>query len=350
MANPLPGLEFLATAVVVLDDELAVAYVNPAAESLLDNSAKGLLGHRFADLFSGDPALQETLSRARDTHWDYSAQSVSYTRAGRDPLPLACVVTRVDLPGLSLLAELRPAIEQLRHLREERLIEEQQANRDLLRNLAHEVKNPLGGLRGSAQLLERELERPELREYTQVIIKEADRLQALVDRLLTPNRAPQIALLNFHEVLERVRSLVLAEFPTAVQIRCDYDPSMPDIAGDKELLIQAVLNIVRNAAQALTMPGRPVGGTITIRTRVARQVTLMRQRWKLALELQVVDDGPGVPEEIRDRIFSPLVSGRPGGSGLGLSLAQTYVTWHQGVVECESKPGRTVFRIMLPLA
>jgi two-component system nitrogen regulation sensor histidine kinase GlnL len=199
--------------------------------------------------------------------------------------------------------------------------------------------------------LERELERPELREYTQVIIQEADRLQALVDRLLTPNRAPQLALLNFHEVLERVRSLVLAEFPRSVEIVCDYDPSAPDLAGDKELLIQAVLNIVRNAAQALTMPGNGArkGGVITLRTRVARQATLMRQRWRLALELQVIDGGPGVPEEIRDLIFSPLVSGRPGGSGLGLSLAQTYVTWHQGVIECESKPGRTVFKVMLPL-
>ncbi|MGE0874673.1 MAG: nitrogen regulation protein NR(II) [Burkholderiales bacterium] len=350
MANLLPGLEYLATAVVALDDELAIAYANPAAESLLDASAKSLLGHAFLQLFAADPELERTLVRARTTHWDYAAQSVTYSRAGREPLPLACVITRIDQPGLSLLAELRPAAEQLRHLREERLLEEQQANRDLLRNLAHEVKNPLGGLRGSAQLLERELERAELREYTQVIIKEADRLQALVDRLLTPNRAPQVALLNFHEVLERVRSLVLAEFPRAVEIRCDYDPSAPELAGDKELLIQAVLNIVRNAAQALTQPGRPPGGCITLRTRVARQVTLMRQRWKLALELQVVDDGPGVPEEIRDRLFSPLVSGRPGGSGLGLSLAQTYVTWHQGVVEYESKPGRTVFRMVLPLA
>lgn len=350
MSNPLPGLEFLATAVVVLDEELAIAYANPAAESLLDIGAKSLLGLQFQQMFCGDPELETTLSRARATHWDYSAQSVSYRRSGRDPLSLSCVVTRIDLPGMSLLAELRPAADQMRHLREERLIAEQQANRDLLRNLAHEVKNPLGGLRGSAQLLERELERPELREYTQVIIKEADRLQSLVDRLLTPNRAPQIAMLNFHEVLERVRSLVLAEFPAEVEIRCDYDPSVPELVADKELLIQAVLNIVRNAAQALTLPGRQAGGTITLRTRVARQVTLMRQRWKLALELRVVDDGPGVPEEIRDRIFSPLVSGRPGGSGLGLSLAQTYVTWHQGVVECESKPGRTVFRIILPLA
>lgn len=352
MANPYSGLEYLATAVVVLDEALAVAYANPAAESLLESGAKSLLGQPFLQLFSGDPELERTLSGALATHWDYSAQGVLYARPGRDPLSLACVVTRIDQPGARLLAELRPAVEQLRHLREERLIEEQQANRSLLRNLAHEIKNPLGGLRGSAQLLESELDRPELREYTQVIIQEADRLQSLVDRLLTPHRAPQIALLNFHEVLERVRSLMLAEFPGAVDIRCDYDPSAPELAGDKELLIQAVLNIVRNAAQAITLghAGPRGSGRITLRTRVARQVTLMRQRWRLALELQVIDDGPGVPEEIRDRIFSPLVSGRPGGSGLGLSLAQTYVTWHQGVIEFESKPGRTIFRITLPLA
>lgn len=350
MANPFSGLEFLATAVAVLDDSLSIRYANPAAESLLEAGAKSLTGHRFLDLFAPDPGLEKTLTGALTTHWDYSAQSVSYVRPGRDPLSLACVITRVDLPGWRLLAELRPAAEQIRHLREERLLEEQQANRMLLRNLAHEVKNPLGGLRGSAQLLERELERPELREYTQVIIKEADRLQSLVDRLLTPHRAPQIALLNFHEVLERVRSLILAEFPHALEIRCDYDPSVPDMAGDKELLIQVVLNIVRNAAQSLAGSGSPSRGAITLRTRIARQVTLMRQRWKLALELQVIDDGPGVPEEIRERIFSPLVSGRPGGSGLGLSLVQTYVTWHQGVVECESKPGRTVFKVMLPIS
>jgi two-component system nitrogen regulation sensor histidine kinase GlnL len=358
VANPFPGLEYLATAVAVLDEALEIGYANPAAESLLETGARSLQGHRFLDLFSGDPELEKTLSGALATHWDYSAQSVSYTRPGRDPLPLACVVTRIDLPGWRLLAELRPAAEQMRHLREERLIEEQQANRTLLRNLAPEVKNPLGGLRGSAQLLERELERPELREYTQVIIKEADRLQSLVDRLLTPHRAPQIALLNFHEVLERVRSLILAEFPQEFEIRCDYDPSVPEMAGDKELLIQVALNIVRNAAQSLSgeraqarRGGRDErNGLITLRTRVARQVTLMRQRWRLALELQVIDDGPGVPEEIRERIFSPLVSGRPGGSGLGLSLVQTYVTWHQGTVECESKPGRTVFRVMLPIS
>jgi two-component system nitrogen regulation sensor histidine kinase GlnL len=249
-------------------------------------------------------------------------------------------MTRIEAHQCALLAELRPIEEQLRHAREERLVFEQQSNRELIRNLAHEIKNPLGGLRGSAQLLERELERPELREYTQVIIKEADRLQTLMDRMLTPHRAPQLEPLGVHEVLERVRSLVRAEF--GVEIVRDYDPSLPEIAGDREQLIQAVLNIARNAAQAGAKK-------VTFRTRALRNITILKQRHRLALELQVIDDGPGVPEEIQDRIFNPLVSGREGGTGLGLSLAQTFVHYHHGVIEFESRPGRTIFRILLPL-
>jgi len=256
-------------------------------------------------------------------------------------VPLSCTVTRIDAFGLGLLAELRPIEQQLRQLREERLASEQQTSRELIRNLAHEIKNPLGGLRGSAQLLERELKDRGLREYTQVIIKEADRLQALMDRMLTPHRTPRVESLGIHEVLERVRALVQAEF-VGSRIERDYDPSLPQMSGDREQLIQALLNIVRNAAQAGAK-------TILLRSRALRQITILRQRHKLALELQVVDDGPGVPDEIQDRIFNPLVSGREGGTGLGLSLAQTFVQYHQGVIEFESRPGRTTFRILLPL-
>lgn len=351
MAATFAGLEFLATAVVVLDEHFVVCHANQAAENLLGAGAKSLIGQPFLPLFADDAALGKALAESLVTHWDYSAQNVNYARPGREPLPLSCTLTRIDVPQTPLLAELRPIEQQLRLAREERLIGEQQANRELIRNLAHEIKNPLGGLRGSAQLLERELDRAELREYTQVIIKEADRLQSLMDRLLTPHRAPRVAALGIHEVLERVRSLVLAEFSAGISIVRDYDPSLPDLVGDKEQLIQAVLNVVRNAAQALTSAARiPKGGTITLRTRAVRQATLLRQRHRLALELQVIDDGPGVPEDIRERIFNPLVSGRDGGSGLGLSLAQTFVHYHRGVIECDSRPGRTVFRILLPLA
>jgi two-component system nitrogen regulation sensor histidine kinase GlnL len=328
------GLEYLATAVVALDERFVVRYANPAAENLLATAAKGLVGQPFPSLF----VEKEVLSAA--SYWDYAAQNVTYIRPGREPLPLSCVVTRIDGSGLALLAELRPIEHELRLAREERIAAEQAANRELIRNLAHEIKNPLGGLRGSAQLLERELRSPELREYTQVIIKEADRLQALMDRMLTPHRAPRIEPMSVHEVLERVRSLVKAEFGTVVER--DYDPSLPELVGDREQLIQAVLNIARNAAQARSR-------AIVFRTRAVRQVTLLRQRHRLALELQVIDDGPGVPVEIQDRIFNPLVSGREGGTGLGLSLAQTFVRYHEGVIEFESRPGRTIFRILLPL-
>jgi two-component system, NtrC family, nitrogen regulation sensor histidine kinase GlnL len=340
VAASFAGLDLLATAVVVLDDEFTVRYANPAAENLLTAGARSLIGQPFLGFFAERADLERSLEEARLIHWDYSARNVTYVRIGRQPVPLSCTVTRIDAFGMALLAELRPISEQLRIEREARIESEQQSNRELVRNLAHEIKNPLGGLRGSAQLLERELDRPDLREYTQVIIKEADRLQALMDRMLTPHRAPHLEALGMHEVLERVRSLVRAEF--GIEIVRDYDPSLPEIMGDREQLIQAVLNVARNAAQAGSK-------TVIFRTRVLRQITILKRRCKLALELQVIDDGPGVPEEIQDRIFNPLVSGREGGSGLGLSLAQTFVHYHHGVIEFESGAGRTIFRILLPI-
>jgi two-component system nitrogen regulation sensor histidine kinase GlnL len=237
----------------------------------------------------------------------------------------------------------RPAAEDRAR---ERLLEQQQANRDLIRSLAHEIKNPLGGIRGAAQLLERELDRRPLREYTQVIIGEADRLQALVDRLLTPHRMPKYQSVNIHEILARVGTVVQAEFPR-IAILSDFDISLPEFQGDPEQLMQAIFNVVRNAAQALEgVLGVP---QIRLTTRVARGVTLAKRRYRLALALLVEDNGPGVPDSIRDRIFFPLVSGREGGSGLGLTIAQTFVTQHNGAIECESVPGHTTFTILLPL-
>ena len=335
------GLDLLPTAVVALDADLVVRYANPAAEDLFATGESALRGQAFLALFAERDDLERSLREATRTHWDYAAQTVTYVRSGREPLLLSCVATGIELRDFALLVELRPIEQQLRLLREERMVIEQQSSRELLRNLAHEIKNPLGGLRGSAQLLERELERPELREYTQVIIQESDRLQALMDRMLAPHRTPKIEALGIHEVLERVRSLVRAEF--GIDIGRDYDPSLPDLQADREQLIQAILNIARNAAQAGAK-------TIEFRTRAVRQPTILRQRYRLALELQVVDDGPGVPDEIRDRIFNPLISGRQGGTGLGLSLAQTFVQYHQGVIDFDSRPGRTLFRILLPVS
>jgi two-component system nitrogen regulation sensor histidine kinase GlnL len=276
----------------------------------------------------------------------YDAQLL---RTGNDPIPVHVIVAPTDAPD-EVLIELLPLEQQSRQEREERLIDQAQANKELIRNLAHEIKNPLGGIRGAAQLLQMEIESRDLTEYTQVIVREADRLQTLVDRLLAPHRRPHVVgPVNIHEVCERVRSLIVAEFPRGLQVIRDYDISLPEFQGDKEQLIQAVLNIVHNAAQALSERIAREDATIRLETRAVRQVTIAKQRHRLALELHVVDNGPGIPEEIKDRLFSPLVSGRDGGSGLGLNLAQTFVQQHKGLIECDSEPGHTDFKIMIPL-
>ncbi len=354
-ASAYSGLDLLATAVVALDGGLSVQYLNPAAETLFDVGQKSILGQGFLDLFVQVEEFEVKLRQTINSGWGFADQELILARAGLEPLALNCIVTPVESGTTVLIIELRPIEQQLRIEREAQQMNQHLANRELIRNLAHEIKNPLGGLRGSAQLLERELDRADLREYTQVIIKEADRLQSLMDRLLTPHRPPHIGPVNIHEVCERVRSLILAEFPNGIRIRRNYDTSLPEIQGDREQLIQVILNIARNAAQAIAAqptawPQLSGAGAIELRTRVVRQVTLARKRYRLALELQVIDDGPGIPPEIRDRVFYPLVSGREGGTGLGLTLAQTFVQHHHGIIEAESQPGRTSFRIVLPLS
>jgi two-component system nitrogen regulation sensor histidine kinase GlnL len=341
----LAGLDLLGSAVVVLDAEGIVVFVNQAAEQLFELSQRTIRGYSFARLFVNGTLIDGLLEEACNNAFGQKHQELVLERAGREPLTLSSTAAVLDSPLGALLLEFRPVAQRLRLERESKLFDSAEANRELVRNLAHEIKNPLGGLRGAAQLLETELPSPSLREYTQVIIKEADRLQALVDRLLAPHRhARTVAPMNIHEVFERVRSVVQAEYGPGLQIMRDYDASLPEFSGDKEQLIQVVMNIVRNAAQALAGAGR-----ITLRSRITRQATISQRRHRLALDLHVIDNGPGIPESIRDRIFFPLVSGREGGSGLGLSLAQSFVQQHGGVIECESRPGRTDFRILLPL-
>jgi two-component system nitrogen regulation sensor histidine kinase GlnL len=270
-------------------------------------------------------------------------------RPSQEAMPVHVIVAPTDVMG-EVLVELLPLEQQTRQDREERLIDQAQANKELIRNLAHEIKNPLGGIRGAAQLLQMEVESKDLIEYTQVIIHEADRLQLLVDRLLAPHRRPHVVGdVNIHEVCERVRSLILAEFPKGLRVVRDYDTSIPEFRGDREQLIQTVLNIVHNAAQALADRVLEGDAEIVLRSRISRQVTFGKQRYRLALELHVIDNGPGIPQEIKDRLFFPLVSGRDGGSGLGLNLAQTFVQQHHGLIECDSVPGRTDFKILIPL-
>ncbi len=340
------GLELLDSAVFVLDRALRIVYLNPAAEDVFELAARATLGQTPEQVFAngGGRTLMRSARQALDSHSSVTEHDLKLHGPQLNEWHLVCHATPIEAAGGAVLMALQPIDRQIRIANEERILVQQQANRELIRNLAHEIKNPLGGIRGAAQLLERELERPELTEYTQVIIQEAERLQSLIDRLLTPHRIPQVAPVNIHEVLERVRSVLLAETPDTLSIRRDYDTSLPPVSGDKEQLIQVVLNIARNAVQA--MQGR---GEIVFRSRVARQATLARKRHRLALQLQILDDGPGIPDSIRDNIFYPLVSGRPDGTGLGLTLAQTFVHQHQGTIDFDSRPGHTCFTILLPL-
>jgi len=341
-----PGLELLATAVVLLTDELGISYVNPAAENLFELSKRQLVGQSASAVFGEAPALFQAIDKALASGASYTEQELELCIGGKLKLHLSCTVSAVEASAATMLLEFRHIDQQLKIAREERLLEQQQSNRDLIRSLAHEIKNPLGGIRGAAQLLEHELDRPPLIEYTQVIIGEADRLQTLVDRLLTPHRLPQFRRTNIHELLVRVGSVLQAEFPQ-ILIHSDFDISLPEFEADPEQLTQALFNIVRNAAQAL----EGISGTreIRLRTRIARGITLAKRRHRLALALSVEDNGPGIPEAIRDKIFFPLVSGREGGSGLGLTIAQTFIAQHNGAIECESVPGHTIFTILLPL-
>ena len=350
---PLNGLDLLATAVMLVDETGYVRYMNPAAENLFGLSNRNAEGAHIETIFKESFVLTTAMGYAQDNNCSYSEHGLTLSANGHAVVHLSCTVTPVELephmPDGGFLFEFRHTEQELKIAREERMLDQSEANRELIRNLAHEIKNPLGGIRGAAQLLDRELERPALHEYTQVIMKEADRLQLLMDRLLTPHRLPQPAQVNIHEVLERVRSVILAEFG-GIGVSRDYDTSLPTVEGDREQLIQAMLNVARNAAQAMAAhPRQGVRSEIRLRTRVARQVTLARKRYRHAIEVRIIDNGPGIPEAIRERIFYPLVSGREGGSGLGLTLAQNFISQHHGTITFESRPGRTFFSILLPV-
>jgi len=339
-------LDNLTTAVMVLDLELVIRYINPACEMLLAMSARKAHGKSLRHLIMGPDDLFPRLEAClRDGH-PFTERELHLTLFGQREYIVDCTVTALIEPAQprGLLLELVRIDRQLRINREETLIAQHNAARAIIRGLAHEVKNPLGGLRGAAQLLERELPDEQLTEYTRIIIEEADRLQNLLDRMLGPNTLPKRVDTNIHHVLERVRQLAAVEAPPGVQLVRDYDPSIPNLEADADQLIQAVLNLVRNALQAVGEHG-----SITLRTRAQRQITIGHERHRLVLVVEIVDNGPGIPPEIQERIFYPMVTGRADGTGLGLSIAQSLINRHGGLIECSSQPGETVFRILLPL-
>lgn len=339
-------LEALTVSVLVLDRDLRLVYMNPAAEMLFSLSFRQARGLGFQNLAVGADVAMEGMRHCLTSGNPYTERELPLLLPGDNAITVDFTVSALweqDLPA-ELLVELRQVDQQLRIHREENLIAQHDVTRALVRNLAHEIKNPLGGIRGAAQLLEREFSDAALKEYTRIIIGEADRLRNLVDRMLGPNQPPVRSQVNIHEVLERVRSLVLAESGPGVDLERDYDPSIPPLLADADQLIQAVLNIVRNAVQALGNQGM-----IILRTRVQRQCTIGYRRHKLLIRLEIIDNGPGIPEAIREKIFYPMISGRAEGTGLGLSIAQVLVNHHGGLIECASRPGNTVFTLLLPL-
>jgi two-component system nitrogen regulation sensor histidine kinase GlnL len=348
----LAALDVLATMVAFVTPEGECVFANSSFENVLGLSRRSMSKSLFFDWFVDAHTVRDTTTAVSNNAFStgrLEAVLKKPSSSGGELLPVHVTINQIE-GSRSVVFEIAEIEQQHRHDREERALEQATAARELIANLAHEIKNPLGGIRGAAQLLEMEIAERSLGEYTQVIIKEADRLQVLVDRLLAPQRKPHVVgPVNIHEVCERVRALVLAEFPRGLKIVRDYDTSLPELNGDREQLIQAVLNVVRNAAEALAARIERGDAVIVLRTRVVRQVTLGKHRYRLALELHIEDNGPGVPEPLRERIFFPLVSGREGGSGLGLTLARTFIQQHHGTVEFESVAGRTVFAIVIPL-
>jgi len=340
--------EALSTGIVVLDAQLCPIFANVAAQDLLAFSLNHARGKPFAELLQDCNGLIATLRRALDTEIGIAEREITVRPMGtpRETRVLDVTITPLSgqLTGTHLLVELADDTQRQRISRDNDLLARLDGNRMMIRQLAHEVKNPLGGLRGAAQLLERELAEPGLREYTSVIIREADRLAELVDSMAGPSRPPRKEPLNIHELCEHVYRLLSAEAMEAVSIDRDYDPSLPEASLDRDQIIQALLNVARNALQALGENGR-----IVLRTRALSNVSIGSVRHRLVVSMQVEDNGRGVPPELRSSIFYPLVTGRTNGSGLGLAVAQELVTRHGGIIEFDSEPGRTVFTLLLPL-
>ena len=333
-------LDNLTTAVILLNGELRLEYMNPAAEMLLAVSGQRSHGQFISELFTESPEALNSLRQAVEQAHPFTKREATLTSITGVSITVDYAVTPIlNRNETLLLLEVHPRDRLMRITREEAQLSKQETTKLLVRGLAHEIKNPLGGIRGAAQLLSRELPEESLKDYTNVIIEEADRLRNLVDRMLGSNKLPNLAPTNIHEVLERVSSLVEAESQGSITLVRDYDPSIPDLLLDREQMIQAVLNMVRNAMQA-------IAGQNDLRL---GRITLGHTRHRLVCKVEIIDNGPGIPAELQETIFYPMVSGRPDGTGLGLAIAQNIISQHQGLIECESHPGHTVFSLFLPL-
>jgi two-component system nitrogen regulation sensor histidine kinase GlnL len=340
-------LDNISTGVIALDVALRVVALNAAGEAMLKTSEARCLGVHAKKLVQNCGDWLADLQQVRRTKAPMTRRGVPLTLANGQEIHVDLIITPMGSDGSgTLLVELQPVDRLLKISREEGLLHAQETTRAVIRGLAHEIKNPLGGLRGAAQLLARELPDDDLAEYTGVIIREADRLRDLVDRLLGPHQQLEPEQLNIHEIIEHVRNLILAESHSQVTFIRDYDPSLPEFEGDRTQLIQVILNIMRNALQVAPDPARC---EITLRTRSRRQFTIGTELHRLVCQVDIIDNGPGIPSEIEHAIFVPMVTGRAEGTGLGLAIAQSVINHHGGLLECNSQPGHTCFTLYLPM-
>jgi len=341
-------LDSISTGILALDGNLRVTALNAAGQAMLETSEARCLGQHASKLVLHSQEWLEILEHVLASKSPHASRGISLILASGQEMHVDVIVTPVadDAGAFHLLVELLAVDRLLKINREENLQHAQETSRAVIRGLAHEIKNPLGGVRGAAQLLARELPNEELAEYTRIIIREADRLRDLVDRLLGPNRQLDPKPLNIHEILEHVRNLIAAESGNSITISRDYDPSLPEFPCDRAQLIQAVLNIMRNAMQAATDPAKC---EIVLRTRSQRQFTVGAQIHRLVCRVDIIDNGPGIPAELQPSVFAPMVTGRAEGTGLGLSIAQSIIHLHGGVLECESRQGETRFTFYLPM-
>ncbi|MDX1500623.1 MAG: nitrogen regulation protein NR(II) [Woeseiaceae bacterium] len=335
----------MSSGVILLDRAFRIRHLNPAAENILGISANRAAGQALLKLLDDDPELRDILARVSRTGDHYANElKLAATEVHSDERIVDCRVSPIAIGDASLLVELTDVTRRSRITRENALLIQHGAGRQMIRQLAHEIKNPLGGIRGAAQLLQRQLGDEELREYTDVVISETDRLAALVDLLLGPGGPPNKAPVNIHELLEYVVRLIEAEEPGSLTIRRDYDPGLPLIDLDRDLMVQAFLNLVQNAVAALDGQG-----TLTLRSRAEMNFTIGNTRHRVIASIEIEDDGPGIPAELQDSVFYPMVTSRPEGTGLGLPAAQELLSRHGGMIEFDSRPGRTVFYVRIPL-
>jgi two-component system nitrogen regulation sensor histidine kinase GlnL len=339
-------LEHTNVAIVLFDADLKLRYLNPSAEMLFGASVRQLAGQHFSTLINPrEPLMDQLVEAVRSMHpFAKHEQTLDLLNGKTVTADFNVTIIQSPFGETELLFEITPIDRLMRISRDDAVYEQQVTTRDLLRSLAHEIKNPLGGLRGAAQLLDRQLISEDQREYTRVIIGEADRLQKLVNRLLGPSGMPKTENVNIHQIIEYVRNIVITENDSEIKFHRDYDTSIPEIKGDPDMLVQALLNIVKNAKQALGD-----SGNITIRTRVLRKFTIGQMKHRIVAKIDIIDDGPGIPADIKEKIFYPMITGRAEGTGLGLSIAQRLIHQHGGLIECESEPGKTMFSIMLPI-